>query len=212
MRCSPSLLSCFCCSDESINRYDETSELAQAKRDCIALAEEVQRLRSEVEKERTGRKKALAAKKQAEADRDDAVARLVALQGGRPMAMVEEGAPPDAATVSSRIPEGDTTAGLGETDSLGDFERAEAEAWGGKHRSHRNLRLTLELRFCAANLQLYQLPGCVNMPCPVCCEIVQMGSLAICQLSRRRRLTQQLPKRQSKLLPLSLRLLVVGKR
>ena len=99
--------------------------LHQAKRDCIALAEEVQRLRKEVEKERNGRMKAIAAKKQAERDRDDAVARLVAVQGGRPMVTVEEGAPPEA-----RIPEGDTTALLSQTDS---FERAEAEAWGGKH-------------------------------------------------------------------------------
>ena len=102
--------------------------LSQAKRDCIALAEEVQRLRKEVEKERSGRTKAIAAKKQAERDRDDAVARLVAVQGGRPRVTVEEGAPPEA-----RIPEGDTTALLSKTDS---FERAEAEAWGGKHCTH----------------------------------------------------------------------------
>jgi hypothetical protein len=125
---------CYCCCDPPFIRYDEKSELAQAKRDCIALAEEVQRLRAEVEKERTGRKKAIAAKKQAESDRDDAVARLVAVQSGRPMATVEEAAPPDGAALSARIPEGDTTAGLSKTDS---FERAEAEAgaWGGKHRT-----------------------------------------------------------------------------
>ncbi len=122
--------------DPPFIRYDEKSELAQAKRDCIALAEEVQRLRAEVEKERTGRKKAIAAKKQAESDRDDAVARLVAVQSGRPMATVEEAAPPDAAAISARIPEGDTTTGLSKTDS---FEKAEAEAgaWGGKHRTNR---------------------------------------------------------------------------
>ena len=88
----------------------------------------MQRLRKEVEKERSGRTKAIAAKKQAERDRDDAVARLVAVQGGRPRVTVEEGAPPEA-----RIPEGDTTALLSKTDS---FERAEAEAWGGKHCTH----------------------------------------------------------------------------
>eukprot|EP01043_Picozoa_sp_COSAG02_P040407 COSAG02_NODE_3270_length_7035_cov_21.981978_2_plen_248_part_00 len=131
-RCSTVLLVLLL--DPPFIRYDEKSELAQAKRDCIALAEEVQRLRAEVEKERTGRKKAIAAKKQAESDRDDAVARLVAVQSGRPMATVEEAAPPDAAAISARIPEGDTTTGLSKTDS---FERAEAEAgaWGGKHRT-----------------------------------------------------------------------------
>lgn len=43
--------------------YDSEAEIAQAKRDCVALAEEVQRLRGEVQRERTGRKKAMAAKK-----------------------------------------------------------------------------------------------------------------------------------------------------
>lgn len=123
-RCADQLLRCGL-----PNRYDEKSELAQAKRDCIALAEEVQRLRSEVEKERNGRKKAIAAKKQAERDRDEAVARLVAVQNGRPLETVEEGAPPQNAALSAHIPEGDTTTGVGRTDS---FERAEAEAWGGK--------------------------------------------------------------------------------
>lgn len=84
----------------------------------------MQRLRDEVEKERTGRKKAVAAKKQAERERDDAVARLVAVQGGRPMATVEEGAPPEEG-----IPEGDP---LAKTDSQTEFERAEAEAWDGE--------------------------------------------------------------------------------
>ena len=91
------------------------------------------------------------AKKQAESDRDDAVARLVAMQSGRPMAFVEEAAPPDAAAFSARIPEGDTTAGLNKTDS---FERAEAEAgaWDGKHRTHcfrYHRRVSLRLLSCA---------------------------------------------------------------
>ena len=84
----------------------------------------MQRLRDEVEKERTGRKKAVAAKKQAERERDDAVARLVAVQGGRPMATVEEGAPPEEG-----IPEGDP---LAKADSQTEFERGEAEAWDGE--------------------------------------------------------------------------------
>ena len=46
-----------------VEMYDSEAEIAQAKRDCVALAEEVQRLRGEVQRERTGRKKAMAAKK-----------------------------------------------------------------------------------------------------------------------------------------------------
>ena len=157
----------------------------------------MQRLRDEVEKERTGRKKAVAAKKQAERERDDAVARLVAAQGGRPMATVEEGAPPEEG-----IPEGDP---LAKTDSQTEFGRAEAEAWDGEQSTNQltNERTTASAERTAVGdsdadahaflcVSRFSLHVCVHLCVALLCCVVclQMRTLASCLPFKRRRTTR----------------------